>query len=248
MPNVPEGPVSLAVADGRLEPEAERTLLRLGVGLIKTEEHAGVQHSISFHPDIMLHHLGEEYIVYAPGTGPAFLERLRSRGFRLIQGASPLAAAYPGDIPYNVARVGKLAFHNLRFTDAVVKKELEKRGVTLVNVRQGYSKCSVSIIGEKTIITSDRGIAKAAKSQGVEVLLIGPEPGIRLPGLSGGFIGGSSGLVGQRKWFVTGRPASLQSSTEISEFLTEKGVDVVFPDLPHITDIGSLLPLISSDG
>lgn len=37
-------------------------------------------------------------------------------------------------------------------------------GMTLVDVRQGYTKCSTVIVDETSIITYDQGIARAAAS------------------------------------------------------------------------------------
>ena len=54
-------------------------------------------------------------------------------------------------------------------------KELEARGLLeLIDVPQGYSKCSTVVLDERSIITYDRGIIKACEGRGLEVLEIRP--------------------------------------------------------------------------
>ena len=173
------------------------------------------------------------------------LKALEFYGFKLIEGSTMLRPRYPYDIAYNVARVGKFAFHNLKYTDFVLKKELEKAGVELVHVNQGYTKCSVSVIDANSIITSDKGIAKAASKKGLDVLLIKPEENILLPGLGHGFIGGSSGMINRDKWMVAGDFETLESCGNIKKFLEKKGISCVFVRNQPVIDIGSIIPLLT---
>jgi len=213
--------------------------------LIKTEKHGGVYDAISFHPDIMFHHIANERVVYAPGTSPHVVKRLEFYGFKLIEGGTVLKPYYPYDIAYNVARVGKFAFHNLKYTDHVLKRELENTGVELVHVNQGYTKCSISVIDQDSIITSDKGIAKAAEKRGLDVLLIKPEEGILLPGVGHGFIGGSSGMIDKDKWMIAGDFKSLESCDVIKKFLEKKGISCIYVHNQPVTDIGSIIPLLT---
>lgn len=244
-PNLPEGPVGLAVTDGRISPEAGRKLLSDGKKLIKTSRHTGVYDAISYHPDIMLHHLGHNRIVYAPGTAVETLDALTGFGFELVKGASGLLPDYPYDIAYNVARVGRFYFHNLKYTDPVLKSELDKCGIEAVHVEQGYAKCSISIVDDCSIITSDAGIAKAAGKKGIDVLLVDYGQSILLPGLNYGFIGGCSGLVGKNMWAVNGDVCKLASCKAIFDFLSLKNIQVMSLSGEQVTDIGSIIPLMT---
>lgn len=243
-PNLPQRAVTAAVVDGRINREIEAALARAGIEAVKTEPYPGIYPAISYHPDIMLHPLGEEYMVYAPGTAEGLLEKLRQKGFRLIKGQSELAFSYPENIAYNVCRIGRYAFHNMKYTDPVLQNELERRGVQLVHVKQGYAKCSISVIDESSLITSDAGIAKAAVSRGLEVLLIPPEEGILLYGLDYGFIGGSTGLIGRNRWAVTGNMDSLKSAEKICCFLTARGIEIQSLYDGPVLDIGTLIPIM----
>jgi hypothetical protein len=243
VPNMPKGPVGLVIIDGRIDSEIENTLVQKGIKVFKTSAHIDVYDAVSHHPDIMIHHLGDEHIVYAPGTCEYLLDKLRKSGFALLKGGTRLGSAYPENVAYNVARVGNVAFHNFKYTDPVLKNELVRRGVELVNVKQGYSKCSISIVDEASIITADKGIAKAAEANGIEVLLIGSEEKIELPGLSCGFIGGCTGLINKNEWAITGDIINLASANNINEFLERRGVKIVPLSKKSVIDVGTIIPL-----
>jgi hypothetical protein len=243
MPNIPEGPVHLAVVDGRIDQELELGLMKRGIRIIKTKKCKNVYDAISYHPDIMIHHLGGNRIIYAPGTDENFLKELQSYGFQLVSGSTVLQCNYPFDVAYNVARIGNFAFHNLKYTDTVLRNELDKEGVTCIDVKQGYSKCSISVVDKSSIITSDIGIFKAAEKEGIEALLIEPDENILLPGLISGFIGGSTAILDKNTWVTTGILSFLKSSKKISTFLQNKGVKFHSLSTHHIIDIGSIIPL-----
>lgn len=245
VPNLPDGPVKLAVVDGRISREIENNLTDAGICLIKTRQHTGVYEAVSFHPDMIIHHVSYNNIVYAPGTDAAFLGELDAFGFRLIEGATRLSPKYPGDIAYNVARIGKYAMHNLKYTDPVLKSALLKQNVELMHVNQGYAKCSVSVVNAGCIITADKGIAKAAETVGIEVLLIEPGENILLEGLDQGFIGGSTGLLNKNLWAVTGEIRSLKSACKIRDFLYNKGIEILCLSKNMVVDAGSIIPLLT---
>lgn len=245
IPNLPESFASIVIIDGRSGKDFEGFFEGMGIRLLKTLGCTEVYDAISYHPDIVVHHLGGRDILYAPGIPQEFLDKLKELGFTLLKGESHLEPRYPGDIPYNAARVGRYAFHNTRYTDSILRTELEKRGVDLVHVEQGYSKCSVSVVSEDALITSDSGICKAAAGCGISTLLIEPEPSILLPGLSYGFIGGCTGMIGRGKWAVSGRLDTLKSAPAIREFLGERGVEIVELSNGALKDIGSIIPVLS---
>jgi hypothetical protein len=245
VPNLPQSRVTVAVIDGRANERVVKGLLKHGIELIRTRKFPKVYNAISFHPDIIMHHLGSEKIIYAPGTNTEFLDALKAYGFRLIEGKTVLSDSYPGNIAYNAARVGNYAIHNFRYTDPLLKDMLEKTGVEFINVKQGYSKCSICIVDQNSIITSDKGIEKAAEKKGIEVLLIDSDEEILLPGLNTGFIGGSTGLMDKNLLALTGSVRKLKSADRIIDFLERKNINIVSLDDNEIIDLGSILPLLT---
>lgn len=244
LPNIPESTVKLALVDGRISPEVEKNLSELGITLIKTRPYPGMYEAVSYHPDIMFHHISYENLVYAPGVNDDILSELLLYRFKMIKGSTCLTGKYPGNIAYNVARIGNLAFHNTKYTDPVLKDELHRTGVELVHVNQGYTKCAVSVVNKKSMITSDMGIARAAEKRGLNVLWIEPEENIVLEGLKHGFIGGSSGLLDKDLWSVSGDFDTLKSAWKVREFLENCNKKVISLSDGRIVDMGTIIPLL----
>lgn len=245
VPNLPQSPVSLAVVDCRAGQKIISSLEALGVELIKAKIHPGVYEAISCHPDIMIHHIGRNRILYAPGTNIELLCSLSSHGFELIKGQTSLSGKYPGDIAYNAARIGNFAFHNLKYTDPVLKNELFKEEIELIHINQGYAKCSICIVSHNSIITSDVGIARIAEKHGIESFLLECDNGIVLPGLDYGFIGGSTGLLDKNKLAVAGDFYRLPAADNIEKFVNGKGINIISLSNEKIVDIGSIIPLLT---
>jgi hypothetical protein len=245
-PNLPEGEVGLAVVDGRIDRRSEDTLRALGIGLIRLHPHPGLYEAVSCHPDMMLHHIGGNVIVYAPGTDAAAVSRLEAYGFRMIKGESVLTPEYPHDIAYNVARVGKWYFHNLKYTDPVIKAYMDHLGIEPVHVEQGYAKCSILPVDGNSVITTDVGIERAARKKGIDVLRLECGDSIRLPGLDHGFIGGSCGMISDTVCAVNGSVDKLRGSGPMLSFLSERGKTILQLSDGYVTDIGSIIPLMLS--
>ncbi len=246
-PNLPDGKVCLAAVDGRIGAEAEQNLKKLGVEIVRISSHPDLYDAVCSHPDMIFHHAGGNLIIYAPGADPAAVSELCARGFRMVMGESRLRPEYPGDIAYNVARVGKWYFHNLKHTDIRIKETMERMGIEPVHVNQGYAKCSVLPVDAGSMITSDKGIAAAARKKGLDVLLLDCRDSIRLPGLDYGFIGGACGMLSDSVCAVNGSLAKLKDFESFLSFLKERNISVVEISRDRVTDIGSILPLMTSD-
>lgn len=242
-PNLPDMPARLVTAGAAIGNDAIEELEKLGVKVLVMSAHPGLYKAVETHPDMQLHHLGDGRIVYAPGADRSILGTLADCGFELVKGESGLAPSYPRDIPYNAARVGRLYFHNLRYTDPVLREQLELLGAEPVHVEQGYSKCSILPVDDNSIVTTDAGIARAAEKKGLDVLYLENEKSIRLPGLDHGFIGGACGMISQSVCAINGSLERLTNADALISFLSSKHITVKELSKDYVTDIGSILPL-----
>lgn len=187
-----------------------------GHRLIYTESDK-VYPQISKHPDIYMCHLGNGL----------FFGQEESLGY-----------SYPQNIIYNGASTGCYFIHNIKYTDQKLLETVKKYNQKIIDVKQGYAKCSIVVVDQESIITSDRGIAKAC--QGIlDVLLI--EPGhIVLEGFDYGFIGGCSGRIGRTVLF-NGNLKNHPDFEKIRTFIEERNLELkYFEDYP-LTDIGSII-------
>ena len=241
-PFIPEGRVSFAVVDYRISPVIEANLNKSGVECIKTIRCPELYEAVDGHPDMLMLHTGGNKIVLAPNIFESMAPYLTKKGFAVTKGATWLIRNYPGNIAYNVLIVGDVAFHNLKHTDAEVIKALEKENIKMLNVSQGYTKCSACILDSRTIITSDRKLSETAERCGIESFLIKPGE-IELSGMNYGFIGGASGLISKKRIAFTGSLQSLKDNSELIDFINDRGLEIVALCEEKLSDYGSILPL-----
>ncbi|GFR36695.1 DUF6873 family GME fold protein [Thermobrachium celere] len=241
-PNLPKGGVSLVVCDGRINNEIEDNIKKLGIRIIKTNRQSSLYEAVSYHPDIQFHHLGDNKIVIAPNIDDKFYYALEQEGFEIIIGKKYINSKYPEDVPYNVARIGNFAVLNIKYTDEILLDELIKRNVKLIDVKQGYAKCSICIVSENAIITSDRGIHKKAILNSIHSLLINPGH-IELFELNYGFIGGCSGFISKDVLSFYGRIESHPDFYAISQFLNKFEKKYQNLSKGNLIDYGTLIPL-----
>ena len=241
-PFLPENNIKAVMVDYRIDAEAEEALVNSGIEIIKTVPCNELYDSINGHPDIVVHHIGDNKLVVAPNVFDMLQPVLIKKGFALTKGDTWLNRNYPQNIAYNVLRIGSFAFHNIKYTDKAILEEFKKNNIRLVHVNQGYTKCSACIVSENSIITSDSMLANTVEKYGIESLLIKPG-GIILKGLNYGFIGGSGGLLSKNTMAFTGNLDNIQDNYKIYDFLNSKGIKVKILSTKQIFDIGSIIPL-----
>jgi len=224
------------IIDPRLDEECIRNLKRDGFRIINTALTDFVDKPISGHPDIQMF-IHEKNLFVHPDIDKEFIKRIE-RYVNVIPCSTKLNKNYPYDIPYNIALVGNFAIHRKNFTDRVIQDYLLNQGITLVDTNQGYAKCSTLIVDNNSIITSDKSINNAAKSVGIDTLLIS-DNFIDLPGYSHGFIGGASGSYGSTI-YLTGRIDHHLSRDEIESFIESKNMQLKVLSGKRIIDVGSL--------
>lgn len=244
IPNLPTEDVTTVIIDGRADKQIKDALTARKISIIETMAHADVYNAVEYHPDIMLHHIEGNIIVYAPNTPEMLLTRLTDMGFDMRVGNTVLKNKYPDTIAYNVARVGNYAIHNTRYTDTVVRELLLERDIEFIHVKQGYSKCLTCIVDQNSIITSDADIYKKACQAGIDVLLIEPDASIKLEPYDMGFLGGATGLIGRNKLAFTGNLELHRNFREILSFLSLKNVDMVMLKNGALMDIGTIVPIM----
>lgn len=200
---------------------------------------------IQSHADILCHHLGGAQIVVAKGESILQSELIRF-GFDVMESLTSVSSPYPTDTGLNAARVGNRLIANFKSLDSQISDYCFKTGITPIKVKQGYAKCSVAVVDESSIITSDIGIGRAAKRAGLEVLTI--KPGyIRLSGYSYGFIGGCCGMVGYKRLAFAGNPVYHPDYFKIKTFLERREIKMISLSEGQLTDIGGIIPLMEME-
>lgn len=236
MPNLPQGRVTAAIS----------ALPIPGIACVVPPPVGVLPPSMQRHADLQICHLGGKYILAAPEVYDFYEKALSPFGFEILRGETHIGSTYPQDAAYNIARVGNAAFHNPTVTDPAALRFFAKHRIEIIPVRQGYAKCALVPVDAHSLITADRGIARAAVSAGFSVLEI--EPGsISLSGFSHGFIGGAAGKIDRNTIYVTGKLTSHPSYMEIFDFLQKRGIKIREGSIPIPIDIGSVIPLLTME-
>lgn len=157
--------------------------------IIPSFSHENLQTPVSAHPDMTLTQIGEIFVC-CPESFAYYKNILKGR---VKAGIRTLSPHYPNDIAYNVLIYKNKAFGKKEHLDEVVLDELKKRNIELINVNQGYAKCSGAVC-EEGVITADNSIFEALIKNNINALKITPGH-VKLSGYDYGFIGGASGVI-----------------------------------------------------
>jgi hypothetical protein len=190
----------------------------------------------------MMHYLGGNRLICAPNIDDRILYSLEDEGCEIILGGRELKGRYPEDIAYNAARLGDLVICNLANSDEILLTYINSLGIRLINVKQGYSKCSICIVDKESIITSDKGIHDTVLKNGIESLLITPG-NIDISGMNYGFIGGASGSLSNNSIGFTGNINNHPDFNKIFCFLQKHGKKSINLSKNRLVDMGTIIPI-----
>lgn len=231
-PYLPEKKVSVFIADAHID----------GAIVIRPPAISVLPDGLRRHADLGICIVSEKMAVCPPESCAYYREKLSPYGFKIISGKSSIGSNYPSDSAYNVGIVGKKCFLNKSVCDEHLYEILISEGYEIINVNQGYTKCSICPVDENSFITGDKGIASAGENAGLSVLLISND-NISLSGYSNGFFGGCTGMGAKDELLVNGDINTLPDSERIKEFLEERKIRIKSIKEGEVTDIGSIIPL-----
>jgi len=157
--------------------------------IVPSFTHEKLQGPVCSHPDMTILPIRDVFVC----CPESFLYYKSFLGSRVISGQTPLFTHYPNDIAYNVLIYKNKAFGKKDYIDDVVLSELKRQDIELINVNQGYAKCSCAV-SKSGVITADDGIFDALEKNKINALKITPGH-VKLSGYDYGFIGGASGEI-----------------------------------------------------
>ena len=233
-PYLPKNKVSLFIADCDIK----------GAEVITPPSFDVLVPSMRRHADLGIVIVSENKAVCAPEVYDYYKTALSPYGFEVVKGKKSVGMHYPDDCAYNVGIVGKKCFLNKSVCDGRLLEILISEGFEIIDVKQGYTKCSICPIDGNSFITGDRIIAQEGRKLGMDVLLI-ENKGISLPPYENGFWGGCAGMGDKDTLIVNGDISTLFSGKEIKEFLDRKNIKVQNSKKGEVVDIGSIIPLMT---
>ena len=239
-PFIPNKKIAL-VAVSADNSEIINALEDMNIKTLKIEKNENLDSPIQSHPDMQLLKLRDNNILICKE-----LEYLKSDlikyGFEVVTIDEKLEKKYPNDILLNNVIINDYCIAKIKSMPQKLIDYCETNSINLVNIKQGYSKCSTAILNNKCIVTSDKNISLSYKALGFKVLYI-PYGDIDLPGYDYGFIGGCCGLIDKNKLAFTGTLDKYKYGKELKIFLYNNEIEPVYLTNNRLLDIGSIIPL-----
>ncbi len=235
-PNLPENAVT-CVAIGSKYNKTANSFINRNIRIIGLECNL-LPNYLSGHADMQLFHFGNNIIFNNEiSAGESFLD------FKTEIIPEVLKSDYPDDCLLNCVRIGNKLICNKNSVSKSILKLAEESGLTIIEVKQGYTKCSVCILNENAIITDDESVYKSAQNFFNDTLLIS-KGSIRLQTKEYGFIGGATGKLDKNILAFNGRIESHTDHNKIYDILYKYNITAdELLDEP-LEDIGSIIPLI----
>ena len=163
----------------------------------------------------------------------------KKTGLRVAVSNEHTDTKYPFDVLFNACTVGDKLICNEKTVSKLILTAALQSGYKIINVPQGYTKCSVCVVSDNAIITADNAIAKACTQNGIDVLCV-REGYVSLPPYEYGFIGGTSGATDDKVFFC----GSLDTHPDCESILTfckKHNKKAISLSAGKLQDIGSIL-------
>lgn len=240
----------IAFVDYRIRKKELKELENLNIKVVLIPKSKNVYEEISSHTDIFMCKIGK-YLIVSEEIYEYILNEVNKIDENLsefiIKGESKLFEEYPKDIPFNVCNIGKKVVHNFRYTDEKILEIVDKLNLEKIDIKQGYSNCSIAIIDENSVITTDRSIEKELIRNKIDVLFIEKDNNIKLLNKDkysnmSGFIGGTISRV-KNNIVITGDILNFKEYEKIKSFIESRNLKIIdFKDYDLI-DYGGIITI-----
>ena len=224
----------IAIVGGYISEECTLGLKALGYDVLILPSDDRLGRAVSSHTDLLVFPFADKLFVY---SGEVY-SVLAGKALTAVAVKESPSADYPYDIYLNALTVGKYIFARKKYLSEDIAAEAERLGYTVIDVRQGYARCTACPISDRAIITADKAIENAALSVGIDVLTVA-EGGVELKGYPYGFIGGACGVDDDTVVFA-GDIYTHPSGTRIVDFCEKHGKRVVSLSGEPLRDVGSI--------
>ena len=157
---------------------------------------------VATHADMLVFVLGKRIFCYDDyyNKNRRIFGVAEDDGYEIVRISPPIDSKYPNDVALNVFKIGNFLVGNLKYVAKEILEYANFLGLSLIDVKQGYSACSTLVLDDNTAITADKSIFEALAKIGKRVILI-DQGGIKLDGYDYGFIGGASCVLDDTVYF-----------------------------------------------
>ncbi len=246
-PNIPDNKVTAVFAN--IDNIALKKLFEdLSIKVVKAIKNSFLDTSVSCHADILGNYVGKSTFLVDKNQDELcnFIKNNNGKTVIIENVKSP----YPNDCLLNFADIGDYIICNKSILTEKIAEFLPQKEI--IDVKQGYSKCSVCICKRNTIITDDISIYNSiynAVSQYDNIKSLLVEKGsVSIGKYDYGFIGGCCGLIDKNLLLFNGDLSTHTDFDKIKDFLYYNEVNYIDIKGMPLTDIGSIIPITEKDG
>lgn len=237
-PNLPQGRVTVAAISSQAG-ESIKKLNELGIKTVEIKPYNVLPNPVNSHADLQILHLGNNNI-FCQNEHLCVGEFNKNFNIRRINDFA--GNKYPNDVRLNCAIIGNKIICNIKTIAYEVLEYAQANQLNVINVNQGYTRCSICVVNENAIITDDESIFAAAGNFFNDTLFIS-KGSIGLKGYGYGFIGGCCGKIDKNKIAFNGAIESHKDYKKIIDFLGRNSVECIELHNNPLYDIGGILPL-----
>ncbi len=242
-PNLPENKVTTVFSDVD-DITLKKVFDDLSIKVVNVAKNMLLDTPISKHADVLANYIGKSTFIADKNQTELCNLINNNNGKSII--LESIKSPYPDDCFLNFVDIGDYIICNKSFLSDNIIKFLDDK--TIIDVKQGYSKCSVCVCKKNTIITDDISIFKAVSKYKDIVSLLVEKGDIAIKEYNYGFIGGCSGLIDKYLLLFNGDLSTHTDFDKIKNFLYDNGVKYIDIKGKPLTDIGSIIPIMEKDG
>lgn len=235
-PHLPQGKVKHIIIGQKYQKTLENALLAHDLNPIWLKNNEFVDTRLAGHCDLMAAHIGGRKVVVSEFLANS---QIIHNDIELIKAPNPRGKSYPMDAGLNFCIIGDKLMHNPKAAYNEIVSQLDYKKICC---KQGYTKCSICVVDENSILTADNKIARIAIENGIEALLVDSRLA-ELEGFNNGFIGGATFKIDRNKIAFTGVIDNLSERNKIERFLNERGIESIYLTKHKLFDIGSAIPI-----
>ena len=242
-PNLPENKVTTVFAN--IDDIALKNAFdKLSIKVVQVAENSFLDTPISSHADILANYVGKS-IFLADKNQIELCKFIEDNSGKLII-IENIKSPYPNDCLLNFADIGDYIICNKSILTKEIVSLLPNKQI--IDVKQGYSKCSVCICKHNTIITDDISVYNAVlQYDNINSLLV-QKGSVSIDKYDYGFIGGCCGLVDKDVLLFNGDLSTHSDFDKIKKFLYDNSINFIDIKGKPLTDIGSIIPIMEKDG
>lgn len=242
IPNLPEAPVNKAIVSCEISECIEASIRDFGIEPLKLCGNMNTDDAVKHHADIYFCHTGKNTLFGAKNICSIMGENRLNITYADVKLDNKKIISYPNDAFMNCVVIGKYLICNKKSVATEILQFADTTGLEIIHANQGYTKCNICVVDEKSIITEDKGIADTLLQYGFNILLLEAKC-VRIKKYSYGFIGGASGKISKDKLAFFGDISTHVEFDKIKHFLYKRDVELVSLSREPLTDHGSLLSI-----